>query len=80
MGWFRELKLFGSQPVDNDPILPYVYIITGGCVFCTSPRDILRAGAPATSRVQKRAPQRALQISRANRWRAPPKKASRGPL
>ena len=38
--------------MDNDPILPYVYIITCPELFCTSPRDSLRARAHATSVVQ----------------------------
>jgi len=63
MGWFRDLELFGSQPVDNDPILPYGSIITGGYIFCTSPRDTLSAGAHATSVVQKRALEGVLSTS-----------------
>jgi hypothetical protein len=66
--------------VDNDPILPYVYIITRHDVFCTSLRAIMSAGAPATSRVQIDALERAHDIFSADRWSAPPKNTSTGPL
>jgi len=61
-------------------LVGYINIITPPDVFCTSPQDVLSAGAPATSRVQIDALERAHDILSADRSRAPPKNTSTGPL
>ena len=69
--------------MDNDPILPYGYIITGPDVFCMRHgvwRSHLGAGAYAKSLVQFEALEGSHEIMSADHWRAPLLLAHRGPL